>query len=168
MSLSSSAKTPVPSAKTAFVFRCHWLPFLSLVYIYVVPSFWSMSLWRKVASVFTQTEFCCTDMCWMFQTHIQCSLTEFVCECTVTECLNYGLIVSLAGFCCWHHIGPVKVNYWNMYICCQPLQQAVTCMETQTNTQMLFTQTIHRVPCVPQVVNSFSSAPFLSASAHFE
>lgn len=52
----------------------------------------------------------------------------------MTECLNYGLIVSLAGFCCWHHIGPVKVNYWNMFICCQPLQQAVTCMETQTNT----------------------------------
>lgn len=55
------------------------------------------------------------------------------CVC-VTEWLNYGLIVSLAGFCCWHHIGPVKVNYWNMFICCQPLPQAVTCTETQTNT----------------------------------
>ena len=60
--------------------------------------------------------------------------SEDVCECGVTECLNYGLIVSLAGFCCCHHIGPVKVNYWNMFICCQPLPQAVTCMETQTNT----------------------------------
>lgn len=67
-------------------------------------------------------------------THTQCSQSEYVCECGVTECLNYGLIVSLAGFCCWHHIGPVKVNYWNMFICCQPLLQAVTCMETQTNT----------------------------------
>lgn len=70
----------------------------------------------------------------VFPTCTRCSVMEYVCECGVTECLNYGLIVSLAGFCCWHHIGPVKVNYWNMFICCQPLPQAVTCTETQANT----------------------------------
>lgn len=69
----------------------------------------------------------------LWNTHAQ-RWAEYVCECSVTERLNYGLIVSLAGFCCCHHIGPVKVNYWNMFICCQPLLQAVTCMETQTNT----------------------------------
>lgn len=63
-------------------------------------------------------------------THTQCSVC--VCVCGVTECLNYRLIVSLAGFCCCHHIGPVKVNYWNMFICCQPLPQAVSCMKTNT------------------------------------
>lgn len=68
--------------------------------------------------------------------HTHTMFSDWVCVwvCGVTECLNYGLIVSLAGFCCCHHIGPVKVNYWNMFICCQPPPQAVTCMETQTNT----------------------------------
>lgn len=85
-----------------------------------------------------------------------CSLSVCVCEYGVTECLNYGLIVSLAGFCCWHHIGPVKVNYWNMFICCQPLPQAVTCMETQDkHTQKPFTQTIHRAPRVLQALKRF-------------
>lgn len=98
------------------------------------------------------------------QAHTQCSVTEHVCERGVTECLNYGLIVSLAGFCCCHHIGPVKVNYWNMFICCQPLPQAVTCMETQTNT--------HRRCSLKQLtghlvsLNSYLSS-FVSASAHF-
>lgn len=69
----------------------------------------------------------------VFPTHTRRSVTDYVWECGVTERLNYGLIVSLAGFCCWHHIGPVEVNYWNMFICCQPLQQAVMCMETHTN-----------------------------------
>lgn len=77
--------------------------------------------------------FPCTHMYQSLQ-HTQTIFSEYVCEVGVTECLNYGLIVSLAGFCCCHHIGPVKVNYWNMFICCQPLPQAVTCMETQTNT----------------------------------
>lgn len=96
--------------------------------------------------------------------HPQCSETAYVCECGVTECLNYGLIVSLAGFCCWHHIGPVKVNYWNMFICCQPLPQAVTCMETQTNTRRscsLKQFTGHLVS-----LNVFLSS-FVSASTHF-
>lgn len=101
-------------------------------------------------------------------THTMFSDWVCVCVCGVTECLNYGLIVSLAGFCCCHHIGPVKVNYWNMFICCQPLPQAVTCMETQTNThtRTLFTQTIHRAPRVPQALNIFLCS-FVSASAHF-
>ena len=87
--------------------------------------------------------------------HTQCSLTEYVCVCGVTECLNYGLIVSLAGFCCWHHIGPVKVNYWNMFICCQPLLQAVTCMETQTNTLTLFTKTTSQSTLCPSSPQHF-------------
>lgn len=57
-----------------------------------------------------------------------------MCERAVTECLNYGLIVSLAGFCC-HHVGPVKVNYWNMFICCQTPLQAVSDTETHKHTQ---------------------------------
>lgn len=62
--------------------------------------------------------------------------TEYwVCERAVTECLNYGLIVSLAGFCCCHHVGPVKVNYWNMFICCQTPLQAVSDTETHKHTQ---------------------------------
>ena len=42
-----------------------------------------------------------------------------------TVCLNYGFIVSLAHFCCWRHIEPVKVNYCNMFIFCQPFRRAV-------------------------------------------